>query len=143
MAARYVRVQATAAGGTADIDAFVFAFGTQAGGTWTGPGVTGTQFDPSLQNGSVSITYTFGTGACGDVTIKNVGIDEAPVAGTITGGGTFCPGSSVTLTLAGYVGDVNGGPLARTGPHGRPFSLVPRTLLRWPTSAGHNMCRPP
>ena len=74
-----------------------------------------------MQNGSVSITYTFGTGACGDVTIKNVGIDEAPAAGTITGGGTFCPGSNVTLTLAGYVGDVI---KWSTSPNGSTWSAI-------------------
>ncbi|MEO8067820.1 MAG: HYR domain-containing protein, partial [Flavobacteriales bacterium] len=105
VATRYVRVQATTTGGSVDIDAFVYAFGTQAGGTWTGPGVSGTQFNPAAQSGTVTIVYTYGTGACGDATSKSVIIDPPPVAGTISGGGTFCPGSNVTLTLAGYAGD--------------------------------------
>jgi gliding motility-associated-like protein len=35
-----------------------------AGGSWSGNGVTGSQFNPSGLNGSVDVTYSVGSGAC-------------------------------------------------------------------------------
>ncbi|MCI5059172.1 MAG: T9SS type A sorting domain-containing protein [Flavobacteriales bacterium] len=38
--------------------------GTPAGGTWSGPSITGSIFDPAPVYGKVEVTYTYGTGNC-------------------------------------------------------------------------------
>ncbi len=53
------------------------------GGTWSGPGVTGTNFDPSNQNGLVVLTYTF-AGMCVDPSTTTITVDQptTPQLGT-------------------------------------------------------------
>jgi len=45
------------------------------GGTWSGPGVTGTNFDPANQNGAVVLTYT-PTGNCNSAGMTTVTVDQ-------------------------------------------------------------------
>ncbi|MBL7952724.1 MAG: gliding motility-associated C-terminal domain-containing protein [Flavobacteriales bacterium] len=105
-ATRYVRIQATSAGGTVDIDALQYLQGTLNGGSWSGAGVTGTSFNPSALSGSTSITYTVGNAPCTYTTTKNINIVAAPQGGTLSGGGTYCPGSTGTLSLSGHSGTI-------------------------------------
>lgn len=65
-------------------DANVILTGTPAGGVWTGPGVTGNTFDPSIGLGTNTPTYTYtdttnGCAASATITINVnacVGVDE-------------------------------------------------------------------
>ncbi|HMC96072.1 MAG TPA: HYR domain-containing protein, partial [Flavobacteriales bacterium] len=88
------------------VDAISFVIGSLGGGTWSGPGVTGSTFDPSLLSGPVNITYSVTYGTCPYSTQKFISV--IPVAGgTVSGPATICPGASATFTLAGSVGISN------------------------------------
>ncbi|MEY3342619.1 MAG: hypothetical protein RL090_303 [Bacteroidota bacterium] len=51
------------------------------GGTWSGPGVSGSTFNPSGLNGPVAITYTVTVGGCTDLKTKSINVfNGAPVA---------------------------------------------------------------
>lgn len=58
------------------------------GGTWSGPGVTGSTFDPSGLSGSTTITYSEGTPPCEDVQSFsiNVSVIDASFTATPTNG---------------------------------------------------------
>jgi len=76
---------------------------TNGGGTWTGPGISGTgTFDPSgAGSGAHEIIYTI-TGLCGDVDTLNINVHTAPVVnlGVDT---TICSGTSLLLNAgSGY-----------------------------------------
>jgi gliding motility-associated-like protein len=79
-----------------------------AGGTWTGPGITdGTNgtFDPIIAGpGTHTITYTLG-GSCGDVQTTNITVLPNMDA-TITPAGPFCTGNTSTTLTAVDAGGV-------------------------------------
>ncbi len=101
--------------GTMDLSTLIT--GT-TGGTFSGAGVTGNNFDPSAQSGSVNITYDVGVGACAQSQAHSINVtpdvdsswtNPSPVCLTggnidlstlITGttGGTFS-GTNVTGTM--------------------------------------------
>lgn len=60
-----------------------FTTGTP-GGTWSGPGVTGNMFDPTGLTGSVTVTYTVGTGICQQTSSQTVNINSVLAAFTAT-----------------------------------------------------------
>ncbi len=64
------------------------------GGTWTGTGVTGTNFDPIA--GTQSITYTLGSGTCADVLTQSITVTPQPSALSISGTTTYCSGETMT-----------------------------------------------
>lgn len=67
-------------------------------GTWSGPGVTGTNFNPSAQNGVVNLTFT-PTGACaGPPAMTTITVSPAPTA-TFSPTTAVCSGSDATLTI--------------------------------------------
>ncbi len=74
-----------------------------AGGTWTGNGVSGGVFDPSGISDSALVTYTLGTGQCIDSLQQTIYIDSLSVIPTnITASFTdICPGQNTTLTING------------------------------------------
>src|SRR5690554_4374209 len=98
---------------------------TQGGGTFSGPGVTGTTFDPtSAGTGTHTITYAITDGnGCSASSTQSVTIDALPVA-TFTGLATdYCvDAASVTLTAT-----QGGGTFSGPGVTGTTFD---------PTSAG-------
>jgi gliding motility-associated-like protein len=68
------------------------------GGTFTGTGVTGNNFDPSGLGGTtVTITYTVGAAPCTEVLALSVVVDPAPII-TVPSGGVVCEGSTLNLT---------------------------------------------
>jgi len=71
-----------------------------AGGTWSGDGVTGDTFDPDVAGeGDHFVNYTI-AGACGDTDQITIHVDAMPDA-TIDAAGPFCAGdAAVTLTAA-------------------------------------------
>jgi gliding motility-associated-like protein len=58
--------------GTIDLNSFL---GTaNSGGSWSGTGVTGTDFNPAALTGSISITYTVGNGSCTETSVQSIDI---------------------------------------------------------------------
>ncbi|HOY04472.1 MAG TPA: gliding motility-associated C-terminal domain-containing protein [Saprospiraceae bacterium] len=67
-------------------------------GTWSGPGVTGTNFNPSLQNGVVNLTFT-PTGACaGPPAMTTITVSPAPTA-VFSPTTPVCSGAQATLNV--------------------------------------------
>ena len=67
-------------------------------GTWSGPGVTGTNFNPAAQNGVVTVTFT-PTGPCaGPPTTTTITVNAAPTA-TFSPTTPVCTGSSTNLNV--------------------------------------------
>ncbi|MEA1874648.1 MAG: T9SS type A sorting domain-containing protein, partial [Bacteroidota bacterium] len=89
---------------------------TDAGGTWSGDGVTGDSFDPSAAGASDHmITYEI-TGSCGDSDQITIHVDAMPDA-SINAVGPFCAGdAAVTLTAT-----TAGGTWAGNGVTGNQF----------------------
>ncbi|HLP13353.1 MAG TPA: M4 family metallopeptidase [Flavobacteriales bacterium] len=80
-------------------DAPINLTAVDAGGTWTGTGITdGTlgTFDPSIGAGTYTVTYTI-TGTCGDVGTANITVTDAFDA-TITPATVCTGGGPITLT---------------------------------------------
>jgi PKD repeat protein len=71
---------------------------TPAGGTWSGSGVSGNQFDPSIGAGDHAITYEVTNGECTATDNISIHVDAMPDA-SINAVGPFCAGdAAVTLT---------------------------------------------
>ena len=69
------------------------------GGTWSGTGVTGSNFDPSLAgNGTHTITYTI-TGMCGDTDQIDIDVADSYDA-TITASAVLCTTDSPVTLVA-------------------------------------------
>ncbi len=75
------------------------------GGTWSGSGVSGTQFNPSGLSGSVVITYAVGSGTCASQAQQTAIIIPSPVPPIITGQTIYCSGEiPVQLSASGASG---------------------------------------
>lgn len=74
-----------------------------AGGTWSGPGVTGNLLNTNGLSGSVNITYTVGAVSCQQSSTQSIQIDQASTNPTGIGVSTdsICPGESATITVNG------------------------------------------
>jgi SprB repeat len=66
-------------------------------GTWSGPGVFGTFFDPAGQSGPIVLTFTPNSN-CGTAANTTIQVYDAPVA-TFDPVGNVCAGQSVTLSV--------------------------------------------
>ncbi len=82
---------------------------TPAGGTFSGAGVTGNQFDPSVAGaGNHTITYTVTNGTCTGTTTKSIQVDSKPTP-TITAVANQCEdGASITLSATPTGGTFSG-----------------------------------
>ncbi|MGZ4076302.1 MAG: beta strand repeat-containing protein, partial [Bacteroidia bacterium] len=79
--------------------------GTTAGGTWSGTGVSGTNFDPSVSGpGTFSVTYSVGAGACSATQSHNIIVNPVPVATATPSSQTLCSGSTTGISLSSSVG---------------------------------------
>ena len=88
-----------------------------AGGTWSGTGVTGSMFDPSV--GSQSITYTVGTAPCDDVSTQTINVaPNADASWTVPTG--LCVGDA-PIDLSAFVTGNPGGTWSGTGVTGTMF----------------------
>lgn len=86
------------------------------GGTWTGPGVSGSTFDPSVAGvGTHTISYVI-SGACGDSDTETVTVYAAPNSNFISGGPYCTADNAVTLTPS-----VAGGTFSGPGVSGNTF----------------------
>jgi len=88
------------------------------GGDWSGPGVTGDLFDPSVAGvGNHLISYTVGTGTCEDSDNILISVEALPEI-TITSPATICL-SEVSMTLSA---DIASGTWSGTGVSGEVFN---------------------
>lgn len=104
--------------GNLDLTALVTG---DAGGTWTGTGVTGTNFDPSTLNGAISLTYTVTNGLCTEVSTQNITVDPclAPCDPTWAAT-TLCEADGIVDLTTLVTGDA-GGTWSGTGVTGTDF----------------------
>ncbi|MCC6578375.1 MAG: HYR domain-containing protein [Flavobacteriales bacterium] len=106
---RYLRLQrhTSATYGAFLVDAVRYLGSTAAGGLWSGgPYVTATGIFSPTGPGSFPITYTVVQGSCTYSTSRVVTVIPAPVGGTVSGGGAFCPTDAGMLMLTGHSGPV-------------------------------------
>ena len=84
---------------------------TPAGGTFSGNGVTGNQFDPSVAGvGTHTITYTYSDGnGCENSATIDIIVNDLPVV-TIDPIGPFCSNDAVITLTATPVGGTFSGP---------------------------------
>lgn len=62
-----------------------------AGGTWSGTGVSGSAFNPAGLNGVYAITYSSGSGVCQASSTQNIRVNPVPPApGAVQGRTTYC-----------------------------------------------------
>lgn len=126
--AKYVRISTRPGSSTVELDAVAYTYGTMPGGTWSGPGVSGTSFDPSGQTAPYTITYTYGTGPCASVTTRSVAGDtQAPVF--------TCPGSQVLQAALGASTLVVNYTLPTATDNCGPVTVAPMTGTPLPGSA--------
>lgn len=94
-------------------DADVILTGTPAGGTWSGPGVVGNNFDPSAGTGLQSLTYTYiDTNGCSGVAGVSINVNACVgfSESTNTDGVDIYPnpGNGIfTLRISENIGDLN------------------------------------
>lgn len=70
------------------------------GGTWSGPGVSGTNFNPSIAGvGTQTLSYTFGTGTCQTITTVDIIVNPQPVLAS--GNAVICVNDTVSLFVSG------------------------------------------
>ena len=83
--------------------------GSPAGGTFSGPGVSGNTFNPAIAGAGVHKIYyskLLGNG-CTKSDSTTVTVNALSVGGAVAGGTSVCSGSnSGTLTLSGYTGTI-------------------------------------
>jgi hypothetical protein len=100
--ARFIRVQRNSSTSYTGfyLDAVHSFLGTSAGGTFSGPGVSGSTFDPAVAGaGTHTISYEVVSGQCTFTSSRSVVVGP-PASGTLNGPANICPGSSATLTLS-------------------------------------------
>lgn len=96
VSATYVETQSNVCVGT---NAFSLSPGSPAGGTYSGTGVSGNVFTPSLAGpGSHTITYQYQDpqSGCNSKATQNIIVDGNPTL-TAIGSTTFCSGGAVTM----------------------------------------------
>lgn len=105
--------------GSPSIDLNDFLTGT-AGGTWSGNGVSGSQFNPSGLNGNISVTYKVGPPGC--EVLKTQDISVLPQANaTWTNPGPLCSTSGL-VNLNALVSGTPGGTWSGSGVSGSQFN---------------------
>ena len=96
-----------------DMNAFITG---DVGGTWTGIGITGSNFDPSV--GTQTLTYTVGTGGCQATSAQAVTVDTSPDPSWTT---TLLCVSSAPINLDNQITGLPGGTWSGTGMTGSVF----------------------
>lgn len=97
--------------------------GSPAGGTFTGTGVTGNNFDPSVGTQTLTYTYTNGNGCTNSATTSITVISPSSI-----NPGTYAPVCTSTPTVA-LVGTPAGGTFTGTGVTGNTFNTSSGTQV--------------
>ena len=105
------------AAGSINLDATITG---DPGGTWSGTGVTGSNFNPAGLTGPISITYTVGSAPCTGVSTQNITVvaDVNPVWTPPAG---LCSGSA-SVDLNTLITGTAGGTWSGTGVTGNMFN---------------------
>lgn len=76
------------------------------GGTWSGPGVSGSTFNPATAGaGTHNITYTVGLGgACSATQTSSITVNPVPVATATPSSQTICSGNASSIALSSSLG---------------------------------------
>ncbi|MBN4062310.1 gliding motility-associated C-terminal domain-containing protein, partial [Bacteroidales bacterium AH-315-I05] len=94
------------------------AFGltsVDGGGTWSGTGVSGTNFDPAIAGaGTHTITYDISAGSCSDSDTEQIVVEQTPDA-TITPIATLCTTDPAVILNAATTGGTWTGPGGASG----------------------------
>ncbi|MBK8925294.1 MAG: gliding motility-associated C-terminal domain-containing protein [Crocinitomicaceae bacterium] len=91
-----------------------------AGGTWSGTGVTGTNFDPSALSGPISITYSVGLAPCVSTTTQDITV-SADVNPAWTVPTNLC-NTAAPVDLTTFITGTTGGTWSGTGISGSTFN---------------------
>lgn len=88
-------VSAGTYGTVCDNGGLVALSGTPAGGTFSGTGVTGNSFNPTVGAGTYTLTYTYTSGGCTNsanttITVQSCGCTTPSTPGTISGATGVC-----------------------------------------------------
>ncbi|MCB9187197.1 MAG: gliding motility-associated C-terminal domain-containing protein [Flavobacteriales bacterium] len=90
-----------------------------AGGTWSGSGVSGNLFNPAGLSGAVAITYSIGNSPCTEISTQNITVTPQ-VSADWTSPGVVCEGGG-TINLNSLVTGTSGGTWTGTGVSGSTF----------------------
>ncbi|MBI1287697.1 MAG: T9SS type B sorting domain-containing protein [Flavobacteriales bacterium] len=90
-----------------------------AGGTWSGSGVSGNIFDPTGLSGAITVTYSVGTSPCAEVSAQSITVTPTVTADWTTPG-VVCE-SGGTINLNALVTGSSGGTWSGTGVSGSTF----------------------
>ncbi|MCR9173486.1 MAG: gliding motility-associated C-terminal domain-containing protein [bacterium] len=72
------------------------------GGSWSGSGISGSNFDPSGLSGPITITYSVGSGPCSDSQDQTITVLDAPSDPTVSvDNDTICAGETVQISATG------------------------------------------
>lgn len=96
-----------------------FIVGT-SGGTWSGTGVTGNNFDPTGLNGNIVLTYTVGNAPCRET--SNLTLNVIPdVDPSLTQPNDTLCNNAGTINLNNYINGTSGGTWSGTNVSGNTF----------------------
>ena len=95
------------------------------GGTWTGSGITGNSFNPNGLSGSISITYSVGSGTCANTSTQNITVNQG-------GNSSWTAPSSVcandpSINLNALIIGTTGGTWSGNGVTGNMFNPLGQT----------------
>lgn len=112
-----------------------------AGGTWSGTGVSGTNFNPATSGpGTFTITYTVGSGACSATQSHTITVNPVPVATATPTSQTLCSGGATSIALSSTVaGTTYSWTVVQTNVSGATAgsgSSIAQTLTATGTTAG-------
>ncbi len=93
--------------------------GTSSPGSWSGPGVTGTTFNPTGLSGAIPITYTASLNGCSLPNTQTIQIDSGPDASWTNPG--FVCNTSTTINLDDFITGQTGGTWTGNGVTGSTF----------------------
>ena len=91
--------------------------GSPAGGVFSGTGVSGSSFNPSVGAGSYTITYTYNNGTCSSSATTIIDVYDAPAVSAGTYNAVCTNSGTVSLT-----GSPAGGTFSGTGVTGNSFN---------------------
>lgn len=91
-----------------------------AGGTWSGQGVSGTNFNATGLSGNINVTYTVGSGSCQATSTQAINVTSAG-SPAWTNPGTVCASAS-PINLNSLVTGTQGGTWSGQGVSGNTFN---------------------
>lgn len=106
----------TPIGGACDGDPVISLTASPSGGTWSGPGVSGSTFDPGIGSGTYTIIYTLSSGGCSPADTVAITVSSTPSI-ALTPVDTLCEDALPVSLLASPAG----GAWSGTGVSGASF----------------------